>query len=76
MMIDGSNCTHEAVFPLFTDQNIVFPAHLGPWPLVYLALCEATAHNLSKSATVRTIRRELTVENLPPAMNTRKLNRR
>jgi hypothetical protein len=66
-MIDGSNCTHDAVFPHFTVQNIVFPSHLGPWSLLYLAHGETTPHNVSKSATGKTIRGELTVENLPHA---------
>ncbi len=74
-MIDGSNCTQEAVFPLFTCQNIVFPSPFRS----FVSLTLGTQRNdKAKCVALRQSngnQRELTVENLPRAMNARKFNR-
>jgi hypothetical protein len=74
-MIDGSNCTQEAVFPLFTCQNIVFPAPFRS----FVSFTPSTQRNdKAKCVAPRQSnghQRELAVENLPQTMNTRKFNR-
>jgi hypothetical protein len=73
-MIDGSNCTHEAVFPLFPRQNIVFAAESGS-----LAAFTSSTQRNDNAKFVHTRQsnnnqRELAVENLLRATRTRQLN--
>jgi hypothetical protein len=53
-MIDGSNCTHEAVFPLFPHQNIVFAAASDSLALLHPVHRETTTDNLSKRVNLTT----------------------
>jgi hypothetical protein len=74
-MIDGSNCTHEAVFPLFPIQSVLFA--VASWSLA--SFIPSTLRNDSTQLIQKrhwdNKQGELTVENFPRAMIPSWLNR-